>query len=357
MKPALGARIPLERRDLLKNLLASACVPQLMAVANRFPSAVDQEAPEPDNFLDQPALDFWSKTVRLGAKRAEEGLPDSSRIPEFLIYTEEDKGFRTITEIRKSELISSGDTKVTLWFNQFRPSKDDIEKSKSLSSATLRVDVRQQKPLFPFLGALSWSLMAALFSKKANILPKAPDPSPDVGVRVQDVPLPGGSGRWTWNVFAQEERSWLSKFVSFVIGEAVKFVPLLSLPAMTVQSLKAFDTLFGYWQARATSKWLFNTADLDVYSTKAGADAVNPQSAIPLVKGTYILIPQNTLAQFTPVRDKMVIQRGVIVPKGTDPTDVFVAAAEALPGVTYATVDVKVENAASPPQATKPKED
>jgi len=352
----------IRRRDFIGSVFAGTCLP-----ANAFSlfSGILQDAgtagtqqsgsESADDFLDDATIKFWKSEVRTERSRAASGLPDPGRVPEFLVHTDDDHGFRSISEIKDKELLPSGDASVSFWVNQFKPSAKDLESGRKLRAASLRLDLQQQKPMVPILGVFSWSVMAAIFSKKASSLPPISNLSLDNGAKMQNVPLPGGTGKWTWNVFVQHESSPLSRFIKFALQEAEKFSPLLSLPAITTPTLQAVDKIYSYWQAKASSKWLFNSRDIDVCATAEGRAQLDPASAVPLVRGTYILIPQSHLPQFKSIQNQLTIQRGVIVPKGTDPKEVFVAANKTLPDLTYVTVNVNVANWVMPGPQTPPK--
>jgi hypothetical protein len=214
-------------------------------------SPLQEGAPPPDYF-DRRIIDFWTKSVPAGKQRGGDNyIPDPTKIPEFLIYTDDqdqnrgksDQGFRTIAEIHDSELIERGDVTVSLYINQLRCSQDDLKKSANLKAATLRVNMQQQKPLLEVLGVLAFPLIAGIFSKGGKGMPPITAPSVNTGARIQNVPLPGGSAKWAWNVFAQHEQSFLGKFIQFALKEAEQIVPiigpLLSFPAITKPALQA----------------------------------------------------------------------------------------------------------------------
>jgi hypothetical protein len=348
----------IRRRDFLSGAIAGACVPMslsklaLAAQQEAKSSGTEEVAPAPD-YLDQNTIDFWMKTVPAGKTRSADPSipppPDPTKIPEFLIYTDDAHGFRSIGEIQDSELIPSGDATVSLFVNQLRCSEDDVKKTASLKAAALRINMQQQKPLVPILGVLAYPLMAGIFSKNAKGLPALTAPTIDTGaVKLQYVPLPGGSAKWDWNVFAQHEQSSLGKFIQYALQEADQLAPgiahLMSFPAATTPALVAIDMLWSYWQAKAPSHWLFNDVQTDVYATQDTKLFFDPKSSVPLVKGqsTYVLIPQAYLPEFKKSQNDVVVRQGFIVPKGTDPKDVRKAAQNAVSNVTYLTVTVSV---------------
>jgi hypothetical protein len=334
------------RRGFIETAVAGVCAPTIPLVP--LPAGQTQEEAPPSDYLDQSVIDFWVKAVSAGANRSEAKIPDPTKTPEYLIYTDEHKAFRTIAEIQDSELLSSGDATVSLFVNQFRCSEEDISKTKNLKAATMRINVQQQKPLVPVLGVLAYPIMAAIYSKNAKSMPALTAPSVDTGVKLQYVPLPGGSAKWNWNVFAQHEQSLLGKFIQFVLKEANQVVPiiapLMSFPAVTKPAVQAINALWGYWQAKAPSHWLFNDVQTDVYATVESKAFFDPKSSVPLVKGrsTYVLIPQVYLPQFKKSQNDLVVMQGYVVPRKTDPKDVHTAALQAIPDVTYVTVSVNI---------------
>jgi len=161
----------IRRRDFLGGAMAGACMPMFLSDAALAAQQKDENlgtlegAPPPD-YLDQNTIDFWMKTVPAGKTRSADAsippLPDPTKIPEFLIYTDDAHGFRSIGEIQDSELLPSGDATVSLFVNQLRCSQDDVKKSTNLKAAALRINMQQQKPLVPVLGVLAYPLMAAI---------------------------------------------------------------------------------------------------------------------------------------------------------------------------------------------------
>ena len=357
----------IRRRDFLGGALAGAFAPTVLREFALAAQQMDQSSPAgegtpPPDYFDQKTIDFWTKAVPAGKERSESNVPDSKKIPEFLIYTDDAHGFRAISEIQDSELLPSGDATVSLFVNQLRCSQDDVKKSTNLKAATLRVNLQQQKPLVPVLGVLAYPLMAAIFSKNAKSLPALTSPAVNTGAKMQYVPLPGGSAKWQWNVFAQHEQSMLGKFIQYTLKEADQIVPvvapLMSFPAATKPAVQALNALWSYWQAKAPSQWLFNDVETDVYATQDTKVFFDPKSSIPLVKGqsTYVLIPQVYLPEFKKSQNDVVVMQGFIVPKGTDPKDVHTAAQHALSDVTYVTVTVSVvPGIVSGPGATAPR--
>jgi hypothetical protein len=336
----------IDRRNFLASAgmgaAAGAALPALFGPMMAFAAQQQQQTTAAPVVLDESVIKFWTQQVRRDT--LERGAPEDETeehlLPEFLIYTDE-HGFRSISEVADNELPPEGDVAVNMWVNGFRPAGREFENQ---NTASLRIDIQQRKPIIPILEPMAWVAAAAMNPTKGKGSVQMTDLNYSANGRMQNVPLPAGYGRWSWNLFLQRPESFLSKFIGFTLQEAVKFSPLFTLPAVATPALHAVDSMYGYWMATSHTDWVFKAPNVDVYATQDTKDLVNTATAVPLVDGTYVLIPRTSLGQFdkTKVKD-FEVQRGVIVPKGTAATDVFEACKSCMPEFTYLTVKMTVK--------------
>jgi hypothetical protein len=336
------------RRDFLSGAAtgaaAGAALPALLGPMMAF--AQQQQNPNAAPVvLDEDVIKFWSQEVRRDP--LERGGPEQPEnenlLPEFLIFDEQ-HGFRSISEVPDTELAPEGDVAINMWVNGFRPAGKELEKFEDKNTASLRIDIQQRKPIIPILEPMAWVAAAAMNPTKGKSSVQMTDLNYTANGRMQNVPLPAGFGRWTWNLFLQRPESFLSKFIGFTLQEAVKFSPLFTLPAVAVPALHAVDSVYAYWMAVSHTDWIFKAPNVDVYATQDTKDFVNTATAVPLVPATYVLIPRTSLQQFDKSKVKdLEVQRGVIVPKGTAATDVFEACKTCMPEFTYLTVKMTVQ--------------
>src|SRR5712692_7004484 len=65
-------------------------------------------------------------------------------------------------------------------------------------------------------------------------------------------------------------------------------------------------------------------------------------NGVPVRTGDYIVVPRGHLKRFGDVMKNYELKRGVVVPKGTKPHEVYDAASATLAGVTYLTLSMGV---------------
>jgi hypothetical protein len=346
-----------DRRDFLRGTLLGATGTVLA------PTLLDAIASElragqygPDTSMDESALRFWTEQVRkpraeahgLFGKKPQMIVGKDDCTGEF-IFIGADRTFRSVDEIEQSELLPSGDISARVNVHGFRPSTTDTERFAKIQSGSLRIDIQQQKPFMPFMDVMAWTAVGGLFPGNTGKLPPISELKFDPGQgwgKMQTVPLPGGSGAWTFNFFLQKRESFLNKFVGMAITNAAQFSPAIGLPGIAQTALKSFDKLFGFLQAQAHTEWLLKMTDLPVFGTKEAATSVDRTSALPLVSGDYLIIPRYQLTQFESNDWKdLELRRGFLVPKNTPPKEIFVVAKDIHPTLTYISVNVDIKKA------------
>jgi hypothetical protein len=340
------------RRKFLGTLAAAGCVPAVGERAWTLVSAAMAETtatPEQSEEFDRDALDFWQHnhlTRRKARGQSEDPTAlamGGARVPEFLLFTPED-GFRVASEIPDKELYALGDVRISLQVEAFKPSGEDHQEFANLKTGALRIDLEQGKPQNALMDALVRSAVAALNPDKAGKLPPLAelkfDPATTWG-KARSIPVPGGGGYWTWNFFVQKRDSLLSR-ISQLVGAAAKFTPVLGLPGLAVTAMKAFNNFFGFVQANARSNWLFQAASIPVVATKEVRQQPEFANGVPVRTGDYIVVPRGHLKRFGDAMKNYELKRGVVVPKGTKPHEVYDAASATLPDVTYLTLSMGV---------------
>jgi hypothetical protein len=250
-------------------------------------------------------------------------------------------------------LLPSGDLQVTMNVEGFKPSNVDQATFERLLNAQFRVDVIQSHPILSLIDPMAWTSVAALHPTKNGKLPPLQNLSfdPTAGSKSQGFLLPGGEGRWAVNVTAQRKDSFFSQILRQVVPEVGKFAPFIALPAISVVALNSFNAFYGALHDMPMS--LFKGAPVAFYGTSAALQASGSTKGVPLRTGTYILVPNADATKLPDDRLRTLdLQNGYLVPKGTDPIDVYKVAPSALPDVTYATLQVSVKAASAPGKAS-----
>jgi hypothetical protein len=273
---------------------------------------------------------------------------DVSRAPVFLYYKGGGEGFVVANDLQEKDFPDfqdKGDMSVGLVVQRIKLSERDQYYFRNLRSGSLRIDLQQATPLPSLAEALAWSSVAALFPDRQGRIPQLPTMRFDPGTtwgKFMTIPLPKGQGLWTWNFFVQEKESFWHKAAGLLRKANELVVPVLGLPAIAITALKQFDKFFGYLQTReAQANWLFQSQDVPVVVTKEARQRWF-ESAMPLVKGQYVVVPQSDLSAFGEGMQNYELVNGLVVPRGTRRTDVVEAALSTAPGVTYMSIEVAV---------------
>ena len=159
---------------------------------------------------------------------------------------------------------------------------------------------------------------------------------------MQNIPLPGGEGRWALNLEAQKKDSLFCKILQSVVKESGLFVPMLGFPGIVMSALNSFNTIYGLLHAGTVP--VIKGNPVRVFATQEAVQrtgAPGSVTGILLQSGTYILVPAKQMPQMDQLKDLTVTQ-GRLVPPKTSPTELDAAAADTLKDVTYVTFDVEV---------------
>lgn len=127
-----------------------------------------------------------------------------------------------------------------------------------------------------------------------------------------------------------------------ILDTTQPILPLLGIPGIAVSGLKYVDQIIGAIHAQGDSQWLFKGLDIAVCATKQSFDDAGGNAANKVVladKSTYVIMPESAVAS---VDSSWVVSGGLIVPAGTKDNQLFSAAAQILPDVSYMTISVHV---------------
>ncbi len=335
----------IDRRDFLRNASLSAGALAFLDPLLRadLPAST---APQVGNseLLDPSIISFWTEDIRRPSEAFAKNLTllgGPSYQPAFVYYISPGI-FQAQTEIGTDDLPEKGQVNVSLRVERFRPSHGSSALFSKVQSGSLRIDVKQTKPL-PDLGeALAWTAVAAFLPKQKNELTDLRDLTFDPGTawgQLQQIPLTNGLGFWSWNFFLKNEDSFWSRLMNLFRQAEQSVFPFLGMPAIALTALKAVDRLVGYLQAEGQSSWLFKSVDSPIVATKEGLKAVG--QGLALKSGHYLIIPQEHLAAFGSARRGLELKDGYLVATGTDAFEWPANAALQIPSVDYLSVYVQ----------------
>jgi hypothetical protein len=372
------------RRKFLESLLAIGAAQGLTsspAAAATLCELLDQNLSQnPDPDFDPESHKFWSGfTKNIGTpvifpkqRGRQTGSPFASddHRPVFLHFGEE--GFRNAVELGKDGLVPEGDVRVSLNTSVLKIAEQDQETFDHVQNAQVRVDVHQATPILPVLEAMGWTMVSGMLSVRSGSASrqksasgqgsgaKASGSKParsragsgsiqNVTVesgsdwqKMQNIILPGGSGRWTVNIVAQRKDSFLHNFLKRVIEETGQLATMISLPGVAMSALHSFDLFYSWFHEKPVH--VMKGAPLQVFATQ---DAIlktgvpGAAEGIMLQRGTYVLAPANQVSN-PDIFKGLIINQGRIVPPKTNPNQIDEAALDTLKGVTYMTFNVTV---------------
>jgi hypothetical protein len=275
-------------------------------------------------------------------------LLESSREPYFFYYDSAAKSFRRASDIEDGELLDADDAQATFAVTGFRPSTTDKDMFANISGGYLRVDLQQQVPLPGLLEALAWSATAVLLPDQAKKLPPLNNRF-DLGKAwgsFQAVLFPKGVGSWRWNFMVQEKESWwrqvltlLGKFQGPLVGG---LIAPLGLPAMAITAFKEFNNIYANLISQnSRTKFVVQSQDLPMAATKRAKQDLQLSTTIPLRTGAYIIVPRQHADSFSASMKNFIVKEGYVIDKNRQ--DYVAASRDAVPDVTYITLEVGVK--------------
>lgn len=356
------------RRDFLRELFAVGTLQGLAASpgAGRGLRAVldqaDAQNINPD--VDAKALSFWSNFLSsdaepiVGASGQHRGggssRPDDAQ-PFFWHYGPE--GFKNAADLDASKLVSAGDVMVSVNTSTVKIAEEDHRTLQRLQNAQIRVDVAQRTGMLPILEAMAYTVVGGMrfaqgemAGKSQSKTPRKPVPTiQNISVssdaawqKMQNIPLPGGEGRWALNLEAQKKDALFCKVLQHFVKEAGLFVPMLGFPGIVLSALNSFNIIYGVLHAEPVP--IIKGNPIRVLATQEAVQRTGSPGSVTgilLQSGTYILTPAKQSPPLEEMNKFSVIQ-GRVVPPKTVPSELDEAAMDTLKGVTYVTFDVEV---------------
>jgi len=359
------------RRNLLKGLLTTGVFPGLLASPERASAVAaqfNQENPQTINpELDAEAFNFWNTFLQQNAEpavasggQARGGAPSGSDAqPIFWYFGPE--GFKNAAELDVGKLVAEGDVMVSVNTSTVKIAAQDQETFRQLQNAQIRVDVVQKTGLLPIIEAMGYTVVRAMSSaergskgktgetKSTSAARKSVPTVQSISVdsdaawqKMQNIPLPGGEGRWALNLEAQRKDSLFTKVFQNLVKETGRFAPVIGLPGIAVSALQSFNMLYGALHSRPVS--IIRAAPTRVFATQEALQRTGVPGAVRgilLQSGTYVLVS----AKQSPAAEelnKYTVTQGRVVPPKTAPQELDEAAANTLREMTYVTFDVGV---------------
>jgi len=359
-----------QRRDFLKQLLATGALPGLFA-PGAFGALLDpQTAQEVNPDFDAQSYAFWSgftarngQSAIVGAGQTRGAKADYTQ-PVFLHHG--DDGFKNAAQLDQEKLVAEGDVLVSVNTSVVKVGDDDQKTFERLQNAQLRVDVAQKTGIIPLIEAMAYTVVGAMQSAKkapaakkssASTAKKSSTPtvqsisisSDSAWQKMQSIPLPGGEGRWALNLEAQKKDSLFCKLLQNLVKEGSLFAPMLSLPGIAMSALNSFNTLYGALHAEPVQ--IIKSNPVRVFATRAAIESTGATpseiGAVLLQPGTYVLMSagqaptDDQLKNLTLAQDRIV--RAEDAKLTGDNLDEAAADVDALKNVTYVTFDVQVK--------------
>jgi hypothetical protein len=316
----------------------------------------------PSETFDASTFSFWTDKIRETTDNLKKGVYTAGPVqtPGFVYFDDKSGKFHVGTDVPDDDLPQDGDAKISVRVEHFRPSSDDAAQFQNSQTGTLRLDVGQINSAYPGVTeALAWTAIAAFVPKAGGQLPSLDKLSFDPGASwnsPQSIPVPGGAGYWSWNLFVKKPQHLWAKILDlFVKGANAGVLSVLGLPAIALTALKSLDKVLGYVQSADSSIWVLQSQNTPFYSTKNGKKQAG-DNGICLRTGTYLVMPQSHLGRFgkAQAQEDLVIQKGsYLVPRKTSEFGRVDAAQTAAADVTYFAVSVNSEFPPNNPKSTK----
>ena len=339
----------MNRRDLLTSagafaLLAHAADPRAFAqaVSNSPSHAVD-------------VSDYWTRFYDDTAGRGADALPDKKRKTVYVHTTNAGQPLVYADTLPTTVLpVIKGDAVAKLAISQYRPGHGDV----STDVSHLRIDASQTFDFMNIIAPVSWAVIASITPDPQ--LSKIPpidqfgfntQPSTD-GANIKQITLPSGVGKLSVNV-TRPANPEFTKIVKSSSQAVTAVLPMLVLPAISVPAIRVFSVLFGKWQSHA-SVVMNGSLQPVIATSELAPDLPMPQDPMPFKTGYYVMFPKAHQDELDSEFKNLTIKNGFMVHKDDNDGDLASQATRAVPGVTYATLRVYVDPAATPSCPAKP---
>jgi len=343
----------ISRRAFVTNTSALSLLVALLPDLAAAQSAASQAAPE-----DTPhdSYDFWNGffdsvnplSHNYGQKAASRGpkdqLPDPKAETQYLHYRSDTKRLRYATDIGKEELLDhEGDVAVSVALSQYRPENGDS--AANARAAQLRVDTCQIHPYMNIIAPLAWTAIASLTPDKAgNVsLEQLGFRNPQATQGTSKILLTQGTGKLAVNVSKAASTSVFVKALNIMMQGAKVIAPMVTLPAISVPALSAFTEALSYWEDR-TRFIMAGNLTTAVATQSAFGDPDREDRYLGLLSADYLMVPQDHTEELAKELPNLDLVQGYLVRKDADPNlPLSARAASAVPGITYASMQVSVE--------------
>ncbi len=294
----------------------------------------------------QDNYDFWNENIRNPESGNSRSISPNAAPRAVFVYFDPAHGFVTGSDIGDTGLPDRGDAQVVVNVDHIRPSVKDQARFANIEGGSLRIDLQQQTPLPSLAERLAWTAIATILTENKKLPPPKEmtfDPGTTWG-KMQKVFFPHGGGSMTWNMFLTHRKSkWMQLFDTIRSGQGLASQILgIGLPAIAITALTTVDKIVAGLTRDGATEWLFQSSDAYVYTTKDARDSFEG-SKLRLKQGMYVLVPSDQVSAFSKQQSKLVVKDGLIVPPNTSSLDVYDAAKEAIPDVTYLTIGVTVK--------------
>lgn len=359
------SRARLSRRTLFQGASAGALAGGLL------PFAAAQAVAEP---VHQDVVDFWVNRVGVPADLLLGGPERSSRPtgaiasrtaapndygsePLFLYLDDKENTLIPAQELQKGDLLPYGDAMVDLSVGRLRLNPADQKVFPNSTTSGIYFEIGQEAPRqSPNLASLGWSLFGALAPQQFARLggqkgaaPQAPSQPPQtpLGGLMKSIALPGGTGQAMFNCFLKDQRrstfgTLLSVFADKGMAALASFVPILMLPGIAQPAMNFVRGLVGRMQG-SQQRFLFQQTPMNLVCTAEMAG--QRQQALKVRTGSYVVLPKSQAGQLKSSLNDLKVIDGFLVPKNATMFDVFDAAPQTIPGVSYLTANVTVKRA------------
>ena len=355
----------MDRRRFFSNMMAAAAFSGALGEVispKELMAAMDADAPQGahqqfwNGFFDDvdPTKPHATSARGPGGEPAAQPLPahiDEAKLPRFFHYDDE-KGLRYAEKIDRSELPKlEGAAVVSLSLSGFHASDEDSKKIGEATSAQLQLHATQTTPLAQYIAPLAWASLASIFANQSKKLPTVEqlnfiDENGSTGTSGNNrILLPGAEGKLAMNLTLPDRHSLLHKVISMGLQGAGIAAPLVSLPAISVPAIKAFTSFYNTLVQNAG--FIINSPLKDVVASYDAVDSGNMHAdALKLLTGQYVIVPANSTAAIASAMNDLKMVNGYLVPKSiANNADPMTVAQSALPGITYATLKVSVQQA------------
>jgi len=366
------------RRDFVKEFLALGAFSSFLgssAAARALGGGIDQAAAQSINpDFDPKTFNYWanfmddSKTpdpiTGVAGQTRGRGTDKNDIQPVFLHYGTE--GFKNAAELDTGKLIPEGDVMVSFNTSAIKVAAEDQETFSRLQNAQIRVDVAQKTGILPIVEAMAYTIVSGMHSfgtqakgstkssaksgsksgssgaAKGGSIQSLSASSDAAWQKMQNIPLPGGEGRWALNLEAQKKDSMFCQILQIVVKEAGQFAPMIGLPGIAMSALNSFNSLYGAIHSQPVN--VIQANPQRVFATQDAIQKTGAPGSVPgivLQAGTYLLIPAKHLPPDSDLK-QLTVTQGRVVPPKTAVQDLDAAAEDTLKDVTYVTFDVEV---------------